>query len=170
MPGLQYRHLTGLRYRYHTYILPSARWLLNIHSLSDLGLYLYLFHTPVCVEVLTLCCHTDVSSPIAAFLDGQQLKMRALETEQQHEMGGLDGNRDLSMNWDLHYPELGNTVEVITQYLRVVVWLKHESFLEDVSHCLQTLTCLHEKLQPQEIAPLCGVASVVPRHLLCNVA
>ena len=48
-------------------------------------------------------------------------------------MDGGHGNTDLSMNWDLHYPELGNTVEIITQYMRVVVWLNQESFLEDVS-------------------------------------
>lgn len=58
--------------------------------------------------------------------------MRALETEQQHVMNSMDGNRDLSMNWDLHYPELGNTVEIITDFMRVVVWLNHESYLEDV--------------------------------------
>ena len=68
----------------------------------------------------------------AVFLDGQQLKMRALETRQQHRLDGLDGDRDLSLSWDLQFPELGNTVEIVTAYMRVVVWLQHEGFLEDV--------------------------------------
>ncbi len=100
--------------------------------------------------------------------------MRASETEQQHVMNGGHGNTDLSMNWDLHYPELGNTVEVITQYMRVVVWLNHESFAEDVSpsllqftsvlcvpregvarqhslpHKQRSLPCQHEKMQLHE--------------------
>jgi hypothetical protein len=68
----------------------------------------------------------------AVFLDGQQLKMHALETRQQHALDGLDGDRDLSLSWDMHFPELGNTVEIVTAYMRVVVWLQHEGFLEDV--------------------------------------
>ena len=65
--------------------------------------------------------------------------MRASETRQQHVMDGLDGDRDLSINWDLEYPELGNAVEIVTQYMRVIVWLNHEGYLEDVSHCLLLL-------------------------------
>ena len=41
-----------------------------------------------------------------------------------------NGDRDLSLNWDLQFPELGNAVEIVTQYIRVVVWLNHESYLE----------------------------------------
>jgi len=86
------------------------------------------------------------------FLDGQQLKMRASETRQQHVMDGLDGDRDLSINWDLEYPELGNTVEIVTQYMRVIVWLNHEGYLEDVSHrllLLNSLQCLQRKCPPK---------------------
>ena len=126
-------------------ILLLARMQQRIYSWS--ALYLSM-HRSV-KHVSSYCCHADVCFTLAVFLDGQQLKMRALETEQQHEMGGVDENRALIMNWDLHYPELGNTVEVITQYMRVVVWLNHESFLEDVSPCLQSLTCLHEQMQSQ---------------------
>ena len=68
----------------------------------------------------------------AVFLDGQQLKMRALETRQQHVLDGLDGDRDLSLIWDLQFPELGNTVEIVTAYMRIVVWLQHEGLLKDV--------------------------------------
>lgn len=68
----------------------------------------------------------------AVFLDGQQLKMRALETRQQHVLDGLDGDRDLSLSWDLQFPELGNTIEIVTAYMRVVVWLQYEGLLEDV--------------------------------------
>ncbi len=92
---------------------------------------------------------------LAVFLNGQQLKMRAAETEQQHVMDGGRGNKDLSMNWDLQYPELGNTVEIITQYMRVVVWLNHESFLEDVSTCLwhpKGSLCAH--LQTRKFPPM----------------
>lgn len=59
--------------------------------------------------------------------------MRAFETRQQHALEGADGDRDLCMTWDMQFPELGNTAEIVTKDMRVVVWLQHEGVLEDVS-------------------------------------
>ena len=75
----------------------------------------------------------------AVFMDGLQLKMRPSETQQQHVLDDLDGSSVFSLNWDLHFPELGNTVEITTAFMRVIVWLSPEILPVEVSRACQLI-------------------------------
>ena len=77
-----------------------------------------------------MCTHTGTHAPDfsrlcapAVFMDGLQLRMRPSETQQQHVLDDLDGSAAFSLNWDLQFPELGNTAEITSAFMRVVVWL-----------------------------------------------
>ncbi|BDA47593.1 hypothetical protein COCOBI_10-4420 [Coccomyxa sp. Obi] len=59
---------------------------------------------------------------LAVFMDGQELQMREAETKQEHFLGTEEGS-ELLLAWSLQYPELGNAVELVTDLLRVVIWL-----------------------------------------------
>ena len=72
-------------------------------------------------------------------MDGLQLKMRPSETQQQHVLDDLDGSALFSLNWDLQFPELGNTAEITTAFMRVVVWLSPETFPAEVSQHASSL-------------------------------
>lgn len=49
----------------------------------------------------------------AVFMNGQELMMREAETKQEHMLSVEDGSH-LLLVWSLHYPELGNAVEIVT--------------------------------------------------------
>lgn len=49
----------------------------------------------------------------AVFMNGEELRMREEETKQERVMGADDGS-ELQLAWNLHYPELGNAVEIVT--------------------------------------------------------
>ena len=100
--------------------------------------------------------HASTSSWLCApavFMDGLQLKMRPSETQQQHVLDDLGGSSVFSLNWDLQFPELGNTAEITTAFMRVVVWLSPETFSAEVSQRASPL--------PGQMLPLCSSGASV---------
>ena len=86
--------------------------------------------------------HVPTSSWLCApavFMDGLQLKMRPSETQQQHVLDDLGGSSVFSLNWDLQFPELGNTAEITSAFMRVVVWLSPETSSAEVSQLASSL-------------------------------
>lgn len=111
--------------------------------------------TPCCSQSLAALMyaltrqHAPTSSWLCApavFMDGLQLKMRPAETQQQHVLDDLGGSSVFSLSWDLQFPELGNTAEITTAFMRVVVWLSPEAFSAEVSQ--------HTSPSPGRLLPL----------------